>query len=97
MSTIGKQALVATLTEKAGLTKKQSNLAFDTLVNAITEALESEVSVSFNGVLTLSVRVQNARTGRNPATGAPLNTPAKKVVRARIGNTLKRKIAKLAV
>jgi DNA-binding protein HU-beta len=63
------------------------------LLTELTELAERELKRSgefvIPGVVTLVVRERKARTGRNPATGQPIEIAAKTVVKARIAPALK--------
>ena len=46
------------------------------VVGAVTEALAANQKVQLIGFGTFEVKSRDARTGRNPSTGAPLTIPA---------------------
>jgi DNA-binding protein HU-beta len=81
--------LVRTLAEKCELNNKQARGFLDTLADlAIAEVKKNGVFV-LPGIGRL-VRVdRKARTGRNPATGASIKIPAKKVVKFRVAKAAK--------
>jgi DNA-binding protein HU-beta len=86
---MNKTDLVAAVAEKTGLTKKQSELAVNAVVEAIETALRNGERVSLVGFGTFEVRARRARAGRNPATGQPIRIPAGKVPAFRPGKTLR--------
>ena len=81
--------IVQTLADKCELTKKQAL----GLLNALSATALAEVKK--NGVFVVPglgrlVRVdRKARMGRNPATGAAIKIPAKKVVKFRVAKAAK--------
>ncbi len=81
--------IVQTLADKCEITKKVSKAMMDCLANtAITEVKKNGVFV-LPGIGRL-VRVERkARMGRNPATGAAIKIPAKKVVKFRVAKAAK--------
>ena len=81
--------IVQTLAEKCELTKKAAGTMMTTLAEtAITEVKKNGVFV-LPGIGRL-VRVdRKARMGRNPATGAAIKIPAKKVVKFRVAKAAK--------
>lgn len=86
---MNKQELVASVAEKAGLTKKDAEKALNAVVDSIKEALNKGDKVSLVGFGTFEVRDRAARSGRNPQTGAPIKIPAGKVPAFRPGKELK--------
>ena len=89
MAGMTKSAMLSALAEKTGLSKKD----VVAVVDAMVEMAYKEVKKS--GVFTLAglgklVKVhRNARVGRNPATGATINIPAKTVVKFRVAKAAK--------
>ena len=65
-----------------------SKKAVEALVESIREALRNEERVALVGLGTFAVLEKEARTGRNPRTGAVVDIPAKKVVKFRAGRGL---------
>ena len=69
--------------------KKDAQAAVDCTIKAITEALSGNDSVTLVGFGTFSVSHRNARTGRNPQTGATIQISARKVPVFKAGKGLK--------
>ena len=85
---MSKTAVVAYLTDKASLTKKQVASLLETLHGlAAREAKKTGFLMPGFGKLVLVAR--KARMGRNPQTGEPIKIPAKRVVRFRVAKALK--------
>lgn len=72
-----------------GLTKKQANEAFDTLMESLTKMVLDGERVILPGFGSFSISERQARTGRNPATGAQMTIPASRTVRFKPGKELK--------
>lgn len=89
---MNKQEMVASVAEKSGLSKKDSEKAVNAFVEAIKEALANGQKVTIVGFGTFEVRQRQARTGRNPQTGEPMYIPAQKVPAFRPGKELKESV-----
>ncbi|MDB4894599.1 MAG: non-specific DNA-binding protein [Firmicutes bacterium] len=86
---MNKQELVASVAEKANLTKKDAEKAINAVVDSIKTALNQGEKVSLVGFGTFEVRTRAARSGRNPQTGDTIKIPAGKVPAFRPGKELK--------
>ncbi len=62
------------------------------ITGVIGKALQEGNDIRIVGFGTLSVSERPARIGRNPATGAEIKIPAKKVVKFKAGSALSNKI-----
>ena len=82
---MNKTQLVAAIAAEAGLTKVQAQKALEATVNAVAGALKNGESVQLVGFGTFSVVEKAARQGVNPATGAKIQIPAKKVAKFKAG------------
>ena len=89
---MNKAELVSLIADNAGLSKTQANAALDAFTNAVTKTLKSGDKVTLVGFGTFSVSKRNARTGRNPQTGATIKIKAKKVARFKAGKELSAKL-----
>lgn len=76
---MSKQELVNLIADSAGLSKKDAEAALAGFVDGVKSALKKGDSVTLVGFGTFSVSHRNARTGRNPQTGAAINIPARNV------------------
>ena len=83
------QELVASIAEKAGMTKADAARALDATVAAVTEALRQDETVTLVGFGSFYVGERAARTGRNPRTGKNIKIKAAKVPKFRAGKGLK--------
>ena len=82
---MNKLELVAAVAAEAGLTKAQAQKAVEATVNAVAGALKNGEKVQLVGFGTFSVVEKAAREGVNPATGAKIQIPAKKVAKFKAG------------
>jgi len=82
-----KTQVLSHLSEKVGVTKKQAGVFLEELVQLAYK--EAKNQFTFPGVGKLLVVSRKARMGRNPATGASIKIPAKKVVKFRIAKACK--------
>ncbi len=64
-----KPELIEQVANKAYLTKKDSEMAVNAIIESISEALADGDKVQLVGFGTFEVRTRKAREGRNPATG----------------------------
>ncbi len=89
---MSKSELSKTLADKAGITKKQSELYLEELANlAYTEAKNS---FTLPGLGKLVLVNRAARMGRNPKTGEAIQIPAKTVLKFRIAKAAKEAVMK---
>jgi len=82
-----KVQIVAGVAEKVGITKKQAGEAIDALAGMAYKNAKNGFTVPGLGKLVLVNR--KARMGRNPATGAEIKIPAKRVVKFRVAKACK--------
>ncbi len=85
-----KAELINLVAEKTGFTKKDSSIAVDAFIEAISEALSQGERVALVGFGTFEVRERRKRTGRNPQTGEKIDIPARRVPVFKAGKVLKR-------
>lgn len=89
---MNKGDMVAKIAKDTGLSKNQSELAFNSLVNGVTASLKKGQKVTIVGFGTFSVAKRKARTGRNPQTGALIKIAARKVPKFAAGSELKKAV-----
>ncbi|MFM8420781.1 MAG: HU family DNA-binding protein [Verrucomicrobiota bacterium] len=82
-----KSQLAATLAEQAELPKKKAAEVLDLIAALAYKHAKNTFTLPGLGKLVLVNR--KAREGRNPATGATIKIPAKKVVKFRVANAAK--------
>jgi DNA-binding protein HU-beta len=82
---MNKGELIKAMAEKAGFTNKDTAIAYEAFVATVTETLKAGEKVQLVGFGTFSVVEKAAREGVNPATGAKIQIPAKKVAKFKAG------------
>jgi len=87
-----KSEIIAGIAEATEITKKQAGIALEELVKMAYKGAKDAFTIPGLGKLVLVQR--KARIGRNPATGATINIPAKKVVKFRVAKAAKEAILK---
>lgn len=90
---MNKADLVAKIADKAGLTKKDAEVALNAVIGCIEDALVAEEKVALVGFGTFEVKERAARTGINPLTKKPISIPATKAPVFKISKALKDKVA----
>jgi nucleoid DNA-binding protein len=86
---MNKTDLINKVSELGSLSKKDAGLALDAVLDAITESLKAGETVQLVGFGTFKVTHKEARTGRNPSTGQPIEIAASNKVSFSPGATLK--------
>jgi DNA-binding protein HU-beta len=79
----------AHLAEKVGITKKQAKSALEELTGLVVKQLKKEGALRLAGLGIFRKRKTKARVGRNPATGEPINIPARTRLRFTAAKALK--------
>lgn len=80
------------LAEKTGMSKKDVGMFLDALVALAYSQVKSNGEFALNGIGKLVKVARAARAGRNPATGATIQIPAKTVVKFRVAKAAKEAI-----
>ncbi|HES77222.1 MAG TPA: HU family DNA-binding protein [bacterium] len=86
---MNKSELIDAVAQSADLTKASAAKAVDGVIAAVTEALKNGEQVTLVGFGTFLVREREARTGRNPQTGAEISIAASKLPSFKAGKGLK--------
>ena len=94
---MNKTELIAAVAEKAGLTKKDAERALNATIDAITESLTKGDKVQIAGLGSFEVKTREARTGRNPQTGATIQIAATKLPAFKAAKALKDAVAKFFI
>ncbi len=89
---MNKADLVKEVVEKAGLKKKEAEVAVNALFGAIKEALKKGEKVTIVGFGTFEVVQRKEREGVNPATKERITIPATKVPKFRPSASLKEEV-----
>jgi DNA-binding protein HU-beta len=86
---MNKTDLVNIVSEKTGFTKKDSAVAVNAVIDAITSGLTSGEPVQLIGFGSFEIRERAARKGRNPQTGEVIQIAASKSPAFKPGKQLK--------
>ncbi|MDQ0058199.1 MULTISPECIES: HU family DNA-binding protein [Paenibacillus] len=86
---MNKTDLIAKVAELTDLSKKDATKAVDAVFDAISDALQSGDKVQLVGFGNFEVRERQARKGRNPQTGDPIEIAASKMPAFKPGKSLK--------
>ncbi len=84
---LSKSQIAGALADKAGISKKQATEILETIADLAYKNAKNTFTLPGLGKLVLVNRA--ARVGRNPATGATINIPAKRVVKFRVAKAAK--------
>jgi len=86
------QEFVKTLASKLKITQAKAQETVDAFCEIIGETLAKGDSIRFPALGAFSVKTRNARTSRNPRTGAKMTVPARKVAAFKAGTQLSNKV-----
>jgi DNA-binding protein HU-beta len=87
---ITKKDITAKLSEKSNITKTEAEKHIENLLEIITETLKTEDKIQFIGFGAFIAENKPATKGRNPKTGAEITIPARRTVRFKVGELLKK-------
>jgi integration host factor subunit beta len=88
-----KADLVEEVARATELARKDSEVIVEEIFENIIQALNRGEKIELRGFGSFRVRQREARRGRNPKTGAPVDIPAKRVVYFKPGKELKELIS----
>lgn len=91
---MNKTELIASVAEKAELSKKDAEKAVAAMLDSVTDALKAGDKIALVGFGTFEVKERAARTGKNPRTGEPVKIAAARVPVFKAGKGLKDAVAK---
>lgn len=86
---MNKVELVASMAEKAELTKVDAEKALKAFIEVVTEEMKKGEKIQLVGFGTFEVSKRAARTGRNPQTGETIEIKASKAPKFKAGKALK--------
>ena len=89
---MNKLELIEAISDKSGLTKKDSKLALEAALESITEALANKKNVAIIGFGTFSVSQRAARKATVPGTSKVVDVPATTVPKFKAGKLLKNSV-----
>ena len=86
---MNRSELVAKISEKSELSKKDSERALSAVIDSVMEALVEGDKVQLVGFGTFEVRERQERTGRDPRSGEAITIPACKSPAFKAGKAFK--------
>ncbi len=86
---MNKAEFIDSVASKADMSKAEATTAVDAVLDSVTAALKDGEQITLVGFGTFLVRKREARTGRNPRTGEPLQIKASNVPSFKAGKALK--------
>lgn len=91
---MNKAELIASMSDKSQLTKKDAETALKAFMESVQEALENGDKVQLVGFGTFETRERAAREGRNPRTKEVIQIPASKAPVFKAGKEFKERVNK---
>ena len=91
---MNKAELISAVSEKTGLSKKDSEKAINATFDTIGESLEAGEKVQLVGFGVFDIKERAARIGRNPKTKQEIEIPASRVPTFKAGKALKDSVDK---
>ena len=86
---MNKTELIAALTEKAEVSKKDAEKVLNAFVETVQDAVKADDKVQLVGFGTFESKARAAREGKNPQTGAKIKIAACKVPAFKAGKAFK--------
>lgn len=93
---MNKGELIDQIAAKADVTKKDADSVLTAMLDAILEAVAAGDKVTLVGFGTFEARDRQAREGRNPSTGKPIQIAATRVPAFSAGKVFKEKVLEKA-
>lgn len=90
---MNKAELITSMSEKCGLSKKDTEKALNAFVESVQESLVKRERVQLVGFGSFEVRDRAERKGRNPQTREEITIPATTVPVFKVGKALKDAVA----
>ena len=86
---MNKNELITAMSEKAEMSKVDTEKALKAFIDTVTEELKNGGKVQLVGFGTFEVAERAERQGRNPKTGESITIPASKSLKFKAGRSLK--------
>lgn len=93
MARMTQTEIISSLADSCGCKKSEVKSLFDALAALATKEVRNNGEFTLPGFGKLKKTNRKARQGRNPATGAVINIPAKTTVKFSIGKSMKDAVA----
>jgi DNA-binding protein HU-beta len=94
MARMTQSEIVNALADSSGLKKSDVKGLFDSIADLAAKEVRANGEFTLPGFGKLVKATRKAREGRNPATGAVINIPAKTTVKFRLGKSMKDAVGK---
>ena len=94
MARMTQSEIVNALAESSGLKKAEVKGLFDSIADLAVSEVRTNGEFTLPGFGKLVKATRKAREGRNPATGAVIQIPAKTTVKFRLGKAMKDAVGK---
>ena len=91
---MNKAELIAAVSEKTGLSKKDGERAVNAMLDTVKETVEAGEKVQLVGFGVFDVKHRDARIGRNPKTKEEIKIPASRVPVFKAGKAFKDSVDK---
>ncbi len=88
MNTINKKELSRLIANETDVTISGASSFLDALETVCKDALRAGNTINLNGFLKLEPGERAGRMGRNPLTGAAVEIPTKRVIKAKVSPTI---------
>ncbi|MFT8656067.1 MAG: integration host factor subunit alpha [Acetobacter papayae] len=92
METVTRASLIEQVYQQVGLSRKESSVLLEDVLETVMEALERGESVKISGFGTFAVRKKGKRAGRNPKTGEEVPILPRSVLVFRSSQLLKAEV-----
>lgn len=89
---MNKTELINALASSADIKKNDARKALDAFLNIVADVLQSGDKLSLPGFGSFEVIERKERSGRNPRTGEEITIPASKMVKFKVGKSLKESV-----
>jgi DNA-binding protein HU-beta len=89
---MNKTEIIKAIADKTGLALKDSEKFLKAFTEIVAKTLSKGKDVALIGFGTFSLTKRGARVGRNFHTGKPIQVPASKTVRFKVGKNLKESV-----
>ena len=86
---MNKNELITAMSEKANMSKVDTEKALKAFIDTVTEELKNGGKVQLVGFGTFEVAERAERQGRNPKTGETITIPASKSPKFKVGKAFK--------
>ena len=91
---MNKGDLIEVVSREADLSKAAAARAVDSVLKTIVKTVSKKKTIQLIGFGTFRAMKRNARKGRHPSTGEPLNIPSSTVPKFTPGSAFKEKLSK---